>query len=328
MIMRFAKTFFTQYIILLLVLSSFSNSFSQEKYRPPYDRFKKATDIGIGFGSSQYFGDIHPTNVLNSYIKSIRWNGNIALTRHISPFLSVRLNASWIRIAADDFTTTKNLVDGNSNKHDFQFLRNLSFRNDVQEASLQALINFKNGFYSLQDYKRPPFMPYLLVGIGVFHHKPKTRGLYDINEQKLSQWQNINLAGDAPTFNLNVPLGIGFRRKINDKLDITGEICYRISFTDLLDDVKDETYPNSTNPLSNRSRERYDALTGKDRSTSYNFVAARQGFPDFVGSGNAFVPTIGYPNPSPKRGEAGNDSYFTTSIQLHYYFVKKIVCPK
>lgn len=315
-------------LFIVALLTSFVN-FAQKKIMPPpYERFYKTSDLGLGVGSSQYFGDIHAFNNQFSYTSTTRWNANISFTRHLNPSYSVRIIATYTRIMADDYLSTKNKVDGISNKYDNQFLRNSHFRNDIKEISLQTLFNLKNAFYSIRNENRINITPYLIAGIGVYHHAPKAREMYNFTDKKLGAWIPLNTTNWVNSFNLSIPLGLGIRKKINTKLDFAAEICYRITFSDQLDDIISESYPNSTNPLVNRSQERYSALSSEDRSTLFNLVANRQGFPTFSGTGEKFPPIIGYPNETPKRGETGNDAFLTTTLQIRYYFDKKTICPK
>jgi hypothetical protein len=315
-------------IIFSVVFFTFSTNYAQRIKRPPYERYFKTSDIGLGIGSSQYFGDIHTFNNRFAYTSSTRWNTNISFTRHLNPYYSLRILATYARIMADDFLSTQNKVDGFSNKFDHQFLRNSHFKNDLKEISFVSLINLKNGFYSVRNENRTAVMPYFMTGFGLYHHAPQTRGVYDAVNNKLAPWEPINTTNDNKTLNLSIPIGFGIRKKISAKMDVSAEICYRLTFTDHLDDIISESYPNSADPYSNRSQERYSALNGKDRNSFFNLVALRQGFPVFTGTGDQYFPIIGYPNQLPKRGENGNDAFLTTSLQIRYYFDKKISCPK
>ncbi len=315
-------------VIFSLVFFTFFTNYAQKIKPPPYERYLKTSELGLGLGSSQYFGDIHTFNNRFAYTSTTRWNANISFTRHLSPYYSLRVTATYARIMADDYLSTQNKVVGFSNKFDNQFLRNSHFRNDLKELSFVSLINLKNGFYSGRNENRTTLMPYIIAGLGVYHHAPQARGVYDATNSKLAAWEPLNTTNDIKALNLSIPLGFGVRKKINSKIDISAEICYRVTFTDQLDDIISEPYPNSTDPFANRSQERYSAINGKDRNTLFNLVASRQGFPGFTGTGEKFFPVIGYPNDTPRRGEKGNDGFLTTSIQIRYYLDKKTYCPK
>lgn len=295
---------------------------------PPYERYLKTSEIGLGIGSSQYFGDIHTFNNRFAYTSTTRWNANISFTRHLSPYYALRITGTYARIMADDYFSTQNKVVGLSNKFDNQFLRNSHFRNDLKEISVVSLTNLKNGFYSGRNENRTALMPYIIAGLGVYHHAPQARGVYDAVNNKLATWKPLNTTNISKILNLSIPLGFGIRKKISTKMDISAEILYRVTFSDQLDDIISEPYSNSTNPSANRSQERYSAINGKDRNALFNLVASRQGLPVFTGTGQKFFPVIGYPNETPKRGEKGNDAFLTTSFQIRYYLDKKTYCPK
>lgn len=315
---RLQKVAFLLFIFNTIVLQGFS------QYTPKYDQFKRSTTLGLGGGSSHYFGDIHPLANYRSYIGSVQWNAGLSVTHHYSPYLSFRVDAIWIRAAASDFAFTKDQLS--TDKYDLQFLRNLSFRNDMQELSFLAQVNLKDGFYSMRNDHRPGFMPYVIAGISVFRQNPITRLPYDVTLNQKGEWAGIEVVGKIPQINLNIPLGIGIRKKLSDRIDLSAELCYRITFSDVIDGIKHEPYSDSADPLSNRSRERIDAVTGSDRTDAFNIVADRLGFPTTSTTQGNFPITIGYPNALPERGAAGNDSYFTTSVKLHFYFEKRIVC--
>lgn len=303
------------------------NCLGQGRYKSPWERFNKTLSVDLGAGTAQYFGDIYPTNNLYSFTSTVRWNISSNLTWHFSPMFSLRTGFTWVRIAGDDFVFAKNNMNSKptSDAFDLQFLRNLHFRNDIKELSFIGIVNLNNGF-SNRTSNRPNQTPYLFSGINLFINQPMAREKYNMSTNSKGEWTNINISQINSKLDFSIPIGIGIRKKLNPKLDLVAEVSYRATFTDNLDDIINSPYTNSSNVLENRSTERIAAQAGQDRAGKFNEISNRQGFPTFAGNGANLPPTIGYPNPFPERGNNGNDSYWTTSLRLRYYFHKKTTC--
>lgn len=316
-------------LFLFLVFIQLNTLAQYRNLTPAYYRFDKNLSVEIGAGTAHYLGDIHPANNLYSYISTVRWNVITDVVYQFSPYFSARVGLSWIRISADDFTfASKNMAaNPQSDAFDLQFLRNLHFRNDLKEVSLTGMMNLKNGF-SNRTSNRPDFMPYLLAGVAIYSNSVQARDKFDIANNQLGAWTSVNVSNIKPSLGLSIPIGFGIRKKISPKMDISAEICYRITFSDVLDDIVKMPYQATPESLENRSTEIYDARTGESRAANFNNVSNRQGFSTYNGTAKILPPTIGYPNPTPERGEAGNDAYWTSSFKLRYYFGKRIMCPK
>lgn len=316
-------------IILFLFFIQLSTFAQRQNLIPAYNRFDKNLSVDIGFGTAHYLGDIHPNNNIYSYISTVRWNMTSGVTYQFSPLFSARLGLSWIRISADDFTFSgKNMAaNPQSDAFDLQFLRNIHFRNDLKEASLVGTMNLNNGFSNRRG-NRPEVMPYLLAGVEIFSSSPQARDKFDVSTKELGAWTDVNISNIKPSLKLGIPLGFGVRKKISNNFDIVAEVAYRITFTDALDDIVNVPYQATLNIFENRSKEVFNARTGESRVVNFNTISSRQGFSTYNGTGKNLPPTIGYPNPTPQRGEAGNDAYWTTCFKLRYYFDKRILCPK
>jgi hypothetical protein len=316
-------------ILLFLFFIQLSTFAQRQNLIPAYNRFDKNLSVDLGFGTAHYLGDIHPANNFYSYVSTVRWNITSGVTYQFSPIFSARLGLSWIRISADDFTfASKNMAaNPTSDAFDLQFLRNLHFRNDLKEVSLVGTMNLKNGF-SNRRRNRPEVMPYVLAGVVVFSSSPQVRDKFDASTKQLGDWTDVNIANIKPSLKLGIPLGFGIRKKISSNLDIVAEVAYRITFTDALDDIVNLPYQATLNTFENRSTEVFNARTGESRAGNFNTISNRQGFSIYNGTAKNLPPTIGYPNPTPQRGETGNDAYWTTSFKLRYYFNKRIFCPR
>jgi hypothetical protein len=315
-------------LFLLLVFIQLNTQAQHRNLTPSYDRFDKNLSVEMGFGTAHYLGDIHPANNFYSYVSTVRWNISSDLIYQFSPYFSARIGLSWIRISADDFTfASKNMAaNPQSDAFDLQFLRNLHFRNDLKELSINGMMNLKNGF-SNRISKRQEFMPYFFAGVAIYSNSVQTRDKFDTTNKQLGAWTSVNISNIKPSLGLSIPLGFGIRKKISPKLDIAAEICYRYAFSDALDDIVKMPYQATPDSFENRSTELYDARTGESRADNFNIISNRQGFSKYGGTAKSLPPTIGYPNDIPERGEKGNDAYWTTNFKLRYYFNKRIRCP-
>lgn len=309
-----------------MILINHTHCNAQGKYKSPWERFNKNFSLDMGVGSAHYLGDIHPSNNIFSHTSTVRWNLSSSLTWQLSPIFGIRAGFSWIRILGDDFTYTKKnmALKPQTDAFDLQFLRNLHFRNDIKEASLIGTINLIDGF-SNRTSNRPKQTPYLFSGINFYLNEPTAREQFNANTNEKGPWTTINISQNNTKFGMSIPIGFGIRKKLTTKLDLVAEVCYRVTFTDALDDIIQASYSNSMDPFENRSIELIAARTDQSRVDNFNAVSNRQGFPAYS-TGKNLPPTIGFPNPFPERGEAGNDSYWTTSLKLRYYFDKKIKC--
>lgn len=315
-------------ITIIFILKVLAYKSIGQKTHEPWSKFEQAKYIELGLGSSSYFGDIHPINNYASYITSIRWNANLGFTKHITSFYSIKLTSSWTRISGDDFYFTIKQIH-NTPKFDTNFLRNLSFRNDLKEISFLNVINILDGFFSRTYANRPTMIPYVMFGLSIIQQQPFAREAYS-PLSGVGSWKKINVTGNNQPIILALPIGIGIKRKFSKRIDLSFEINYRYTLSDKLDDIIKEPFPanilsGNTN-FTNRSTEKYSANTGLDRSQYYDVVVVRQGFGTLSSIGNTLPPTIGYPNLTPERGDGNKDSFITTSIKVHYYLNKRYKC--
>jgi hypothetical protein len=253
------------------------------------------------------------------------------ISRKVSPKLHVQLGAAWGRIEGDDIST-----DPSSGT----YARNLHFRNDIKELSLLAQWDLI-GSYG-KHFRRKGFTPYLFAGIAVFHNNPQAK----IPTSEGDAWVNLQPLGTEgqgrpgyegmySKIQIAVPVGIGFKIKLDERWDMGIETGVRFTFFDYLDDVSGE-YPEMADlgdplaiALSNRSLETTAARTGEIRSL--DAIAARFGaVENYTGFDGRSYRTV----PSFRRGQStrGNpnskDMYFVTGIRLSYIINVGLKCPQ
>ncbi len=191
--------------------------------------YGQKNELGFFFGGSYYLGDLNPYRQFSlprigaGAIYRFNFNDNVA----------VRINGFWGNVAGDDAIVQYNEV------------RNLQFRSNIFEMSVQGEVNF---IYFTPGDMDTPSTPYLFGGGGFFRFNPQA----EIN----GQWYNLrslrtegqgsDLYPERKPYSLTssiVLLGIGY--KFNITRQFTGAIEWgmRRSGTDYLDDVS-TTYPD------------------------------------------------------------------------------------
>ena len=293
-------------------------------------RFLPYSSVGFGVGTSNYYGDMAAySRPIASTFNMMRWSVGANYTRHFTPRLAARATFTWARIAGDDYVMNhKGKYLGNS-----YFVRNLNFRNDLKEFSIQGIYKLTPDNRSAD--RRPQFGAYLFAGVGIVAHNPKasyvdTTGKKEWIKLQAQHTEGQGTEGYAKPYSLVsvvIPFGIGLRYKINAKFDISAELGFRYTFSDYLDDVGG----NNADPavfqdptalsLAYRYGEPTTARKGHDRTPGLQkFFNA----PD-AASLSAALATV---NPfSMPRGNSYKDTYMTGMIHIHYILPAKIKCP-
>jgi hypothetical protein len=291
---------------------------------------------GIGGGSSHYYGDLSPysTPWIGIY-NQVRWNGTVNYTRHLTPKLSARVSASYIRIAGDDNA----YANKESKPSSYRILRNLNFRNDIQELALTGLYNLRPQ-YGKGPAGRNKIMPYASFGIALFGHSPQALGPFS-NPNIPNEWialKPLNTGGQGQVgakkpysyVSVAVPIGLGIRYKLNNNFDLAFEGSLRLTYFDYLDDVGDDSYPASlgdpiAQKLSYRADEIFAAKTGDNRISKF-IQASLEANPGTSYLDPSTEANLAYPLTT-KRGTDKKDSYIITQVTLSYVIGRSIKCP-
>lgn len=277
----------------------------QSKERYEAAKYVPYASLNLGAGSSTYVGELLPGSAVIPYgIFSTRWNFGVQYEKHFSRHFSYKASLSLIRIAGDDNYYNYGPNDG-SKPFAANYARNLHFRNDLKELSFVGVFDIKA--QTPFRKKRPQFSPYVFLGVAGIMSNPQARGSVGSDGVQKS-WQDLrNISGNSPStsgtenttytpFTFAVPVGIGFRYKLDQNTDVGFEFSYRQSFSDYLDDVSDKRSSLASavfNEFTNRSGE---------------FVAANT-----LKKVERLSPTVDLVN-SP-----GFDAYFTTQVQLIFH---------
>lgn len=229
------KTFRKIALVSLLALPVFAYSQAQKKRTP-------SLDFGPYIGFSNYMGEFTKGS-MPLWNKS-KFAGGLICRYNYGPYLTFKGTAVYGQIEGSD---------KNYQSDPYRKRRNLSFKSDIIEFSIQ-------GEWNIRGYEdtRTSFgwSPYLFGGISVFRFNPKAQfhyvaGLHDPSLQAQDgDWielQPLGTEGQETTkFNdkrryaltqLSVPFGAGIKWQLDGNWAFGVEFGLRKTFTDYLDDV-------------------------------------------------------------------------------------------
>jgi hypothetical protein len=234
-------------------------------------------------GVSAYNGDLTEQAIsLKRLNPSIGFN----LEYNSGNFLNFRIGLLYERVSADD----------KDNKRSDIKARNLNFKSGIIELDVCAELN-------LLDPQIYDEYPYLFGGIGIFHFNPYTR---DGNNKKVflhplsTEGEGLSEYPNRKKYSLIqpcIPIGAGFKWRLNDKFQMSYEFGYRFLFTDYLDDVS-KTYV-SIETLNLRKGPEAAALSYRKTGVPFS--------------------EEGYPRGNPKV----KDYYFFTGFKLAFKLIDK-----
>lgn len=247
-------------------------------------------EFGGMAGVSFYHGDLAPDFSMQAPGPS----ANVFVRHNLDSRLAIRMGISYGSIAADD---AKSL-------NPYRKARNLNFSSNIFEGSVCLEFNFLP-FHHKSKKNRNQFSPYLLTGMGVFHHSPQTR--YNGTLYKL---QPLGTEGQAigEEYSLIQPafiLGGGIKLDIGPQWGIIIEGATRILFFDYLDDVSGQ-YANKQLIKNQRGSLGSVAAQLSDRSNDSGY-------------------NIGGPNR--QRGDSKNNDGFTMLTVGVIYTLYEQKCP-
>lgn len=331
-------------VLLALMLDSYWVTAQRAKGGVPlWYRSRFYTTVGGGINSMHYVGDITPSpSLLSTDLAATRVNFSGFVMHKFTPSISGRAALSLGRITGDDSKS----ADPTKKEDAGRYIRNTHFRNDIIELTVSGVYDF---IKSTQPFfKRPTIAPYASLGIGVIYHNPKARTPVPSGSEegtKGAEWvalQPLGTEGQGregykkPYARIQpvIPISVGFRYKLSQRIDLGVEVGYRFTFTDYLDDVSG-TYadPSVFEPgslaaqMSNRALEELAANTGKRRKEDLSrILVTNYGRPEGV---DPFAPgSFTNPQKGTIRGSKGKDAYVTAGFHISYILVNVVQRPR
>jgi hypothetical protein len=303
-----------------------------------FDKNKRYLSLGASVDALNYFGDLAPkSQIASTNISFTRPAFTIFGTYRFLPNLVFRGSFGWGRLIGDDFDS----ADPYGNDSRFRYIRNLSFRNDIKELAFTASWDIFGNHGTFLN--RVPFTPYVFAGVAVFHHNPKGKvpeqDKFGNPLENAGEWVALRPLGtegqlsehyDTKQYSViqpSIPFGIGFRAKLQKRLDFEFEIGYRYLFTDYLDDVSGMYVDlgaldsELARAMSDRSREPVGAIKGdpRDFEAIESTVRLTTYMSEFDGREYTVYGGFGQEHPDNNRGWANDkDIYIVTSFKVSY----------
>jgi hypothetical protein len=217
--------------------------------------------FNIGGGMMNYGGDLQKSVFTFNQANKAFEGG---LSYKFSDYFTLSASITTGKVAASDAKT--NLERAR---------RNLSFYTKLTEESITLKFDLRQvpGIFK--------FTPYIFGGVGLFHFNPYA---YDTLGEKVylqplgTEGQGLPQYPNRQPYKLtqfSIPFGGGLSYAISDNIIISGELGFRLLFTDYLDDVSGPYYADTSilraekgglsAKMSFRSDETYNPFTFNDK---------------------------------------------------------------
>ncbi|MEO8819972.1 MAG: hypothetical protein ABI374_03955 [Ginsengibacter sp.] len=267
-------------------------------------------EVGFNIGPSFFLGDLGGHKGKGKrFIKDVNFPltqlmTGVFATCYPNKWLGIRAAAQYGKLSSED-----KIINTKGNDELYRKQRNLDFRSNIGEVYLAAEIFPTMLLHKNEPDFAPRIVPYVVLGVGYFHFNPQG-SLTDANGKKTWYYlRPLHTEGEGfPEYperkeyslsQINIPMGLGMKYFLSDRVNISFEILLRKSFTDYIDDVS-TTYINPD--LFNKY------LSPKDA------VIARQIADKVFAIVN---PGLSRNSPGTQRGNPNqNDSYFTTFLKF------------
>jgi len=197
-------------------------------------------EFGVGLGAGHYFGDLNT----RAWLNRSKMAASVFFRKNFGNYIAARIGVSYARLGYSDIYNTHN---------EYMYRRNLSFNSNVWELALQGDFNF---FRFMPGEPGFNFTPYITFGAGIFSYDPYT---YLRGEKVFLRPLGTEGQGNAAyperkqysSMGISLPIGVGIKYSLNERMNIGFEILHRLTNTDYLDDVS-TTYVDAaifpTNP--------------------------------------------------------------------------------
>lgn len=200
-------------------------------------------EIGASAGIFVYQGDLTPEDA--GAFKSPGFAFNLFYNRLLSRSFSLRTNLAHGKIMADD---------ANYKTPEWRKERGFQFGTRITEISELLVWNILSNNYG----DRKIISPYLFGGVGIssLRISRSWRNFnydYFANEPKLLNGLAEDSAHTLPNTIGVIPVGMGLRYPVSDKLSIMAEGSYRFTFSDYIDGFSKASNPDKNDRYLNIS---------------------------------------------------------------------------
>lgn len=296
-----------------------------------FGKEKRYNAIGVSLNAVNYYGDLAPRpQRISTDISFTRPGLGVSFVHRFGPRYSLKGEFMYATLKGSDADSAD---PGDLSNGIFRYQRNLSFRNRIKELSVVAVFDL---FENQSTYiSRVKWTPYAFLGLAAFHHNPQAQapatGLNGAPLPEAGKWVDLRPlgtegqystlldtdinAGIKPykQFQVAIPFGIGARFRINEVMDLWGDIAFRYTFTDYLDDVS-QNYVDlgvfGNNELAKAMSYRTNELGAPPPASTFSY-AGRDGNTYAVRSGYGHEQEFSY-----RGSKSDRDIYMVTSIRL------------
>jgi hypothetical protein len=275
--------------------------------------------IGFSVSALNYYGDIAPLpKKLSTDISFTRPALALSLAHRFGPRYTMVGQFMYGTLSASDSKTAKP-----TGESQYRYVRNLSFRNRIKELSVIAYFDlFKNESTYIS---RVLWTPYVYLGIAAFINNPQAQAPQHALDGSVlpqaGQWVDLRpLHTEGKSYGLvqpAIPFGIGARFRINEVMDLWGDIGFRYTFTDYIDDVSGNYVALSSfgnNKLAQAMAYRSNEL--------YPGGIVPNGVPSglYYSNGTPILVVPGYGNAGDKRGDFRQPRYLHGHLDPAYLY--------
>ncbi|AWW29737.1 hypothetical protein DN752_06160 [Echinicola strongylocentroti] len=336
--------------------------------------------IGVSGGFTNYYGDLSPYPVegigdFSNALKLFTYNknysedlsGQISLERRLTPTTGIKVHYGQYHFGMSDrfMTPSGKLLEDMPH-----FDRALNFRNSMEDVGISLVLKADNGkFLSEKSF----IAPYLTLGGGWMWYDVKgdlldadgntynysaSPVMLDGTYETVLSTVETEAKGKYETQGLYASLGIGFRIRLGNKLELFAQSTFNHTFTDYLDDVSGlykQDYPSEfeayaakpgTNTVNTETPYRGSKHKNKDwfiyhgAGIKFSFGSAKSHFraPQVTSSYNT-TPPVAIAKTTPKQivdeeesptlpieGKKAKD-YYGPSVVNNYYFLNGGIPP-
>lgn len=283
--------------------------------------------IGFSLNALNYYGDLSPLpQRVSTDISFTRPGFGFSFLHRFGPRYTLQGQFMWGTLRGSDESAHANDENGK-----YRHQRNLSFRNQIKELSVVAYFDL---FENMSTYiSRVKWTPYIYVGVAGFLHNPQAKApttfLDGTPNPSAGKWINLHDLGTEGQYStlastdvnygikpyslaqVAIPFGIGARLRLNEVIDVWGDIGFRYTFTDYLDDVSANYVDLAklktplAQAMSYRSNELFNGNPPNGVPSSLPGVNVLPGY------GSEYKDNI--------RGDKGSrDIYMVTSVRITY----------
>jgi len=293
---------------ILLLLTTLSSQLHAQAFI--FGNGKTKVEAGLVFGPSFFLGDLGGNIGKGTrFVKDLNFEltklmKGAFITVYPNDWVGLRLNAQYTYLEGTD-----NIINTKGVDELWRKQRNLDFRSNVWELQLGAEIYPLMFFKRFDEEYQPRLRPYGFIGGGIFKFNPQG-SLTDANGNVTwhdlhplrTEGQGMAEYPDKKPYSLtqfNIPMGMGLKYFVSDRVNISGEFLYRKSFTDYIDDVS-TTY--------------IDPVYFANYMSAQQASIARQIHDKTIG---IVLPGITRYQPGDQRGNPRNqDAYFTLVAKI------------